>query len=250
MSIQFSDTSNYKGIIQLIEKECGFNRTDISGDSDKLKEFTADVNLAMDDFTALAIQASGTWQYDDSNHTKYPIITTNLVDGQRDYAFTTDEQGNRILDVHRVFVLTSTSGTKYVEVYPIDAQSHPAGHTEGFWDGQNTEGVPFYYDKTANGIFLDPIPSYNATNGLKIYINREASYFASSDTTKVPGIPGIFHRYLVLKPAFDYARRNNLPNTQRLENEIFKLERSIKEYYGKRERDIRHVMTPRRINYM
>ncbi len=243
MSVQFSDTTNYKGIIQLIEKELGFKRTDISGDSTKLKEFTADVNLAWDDYVHIALNADGRWQFDDSNQTDYPIIKTNLVDGQRDYPFTTDEGGNLILDIQRVSILRSATETLYYDIYPIDQQSDSDAWS--LVSENTTEGVPSRYDKTANALFLDPIPSYNATNGLKIYINREASYFTSSDTTKKPGCPGIHHKYFALKPALDYARRNALAIEDSLRNEVQLMEQSIEEYFARRAKDERKIITPK-----
>ena len=248
MSLNFNDITNFKGIIQLYEKELGFARGDISGNSNKLKELTADINLALDDFHTIAIPASGTWQFDDSGHTDFPIIRANLVDGQRDYTFTTDGSGNLILNIYRVFVLLSSTSTVYNEVYPVDQQSDIG--TEGFWDGNNTEGAPFWYDKTANGFFLDPIPSYNATNGLKVYINREGSYFVSTDTTKKPGVPGIFHAWFYLKPALEYARRNNLAVERKLKERVLEMEEDIKKYFGKRSRDERTIMTPKKILYI
>lgn len=233
MSAQFSDTTNYKGLVQIYEKEINAQRGFVSGNSDRLKEFTADVNLALDDFTALAIRSSGKWQYDDSNHTDFPIITTNLVSGQRDYTFTTDEGGNIILEIYRVFI--KTPGGTFIEIDSVDQQSE--SDTSGFWDGLSAGGTPIKYDKTANGIFLDPVPNYNSTNGLKVYINREASYFTSSDTTKKAGIPGIFHKYLAIRPAEDYARRNSLDNYQAIRAERVLMEQEIQEYFALRNRD-------------
>lgn len=233
MSIQFSDTTTFRGLVQQYEREIGVNRTDVSGDSDRLKEYTADSNDALDDFTAMAIQPSGTWQWDDSNHSDYPIITTNLVSGQRDYSFTTDENSNIILDIYKVLVADS-SGV-YHDTPPVDVQSQK--DTVAFYDGQDVGGFPQSYDKTANGIFFDIIPNYSYANGLKIYINREASYFVDTDTTKKAGIPGLFHAYLYLKPAYIYARRNNLSSTERLFRDITVMEANIEEYFGNRSKD-------------
>lgn len=256
MSLVFSDTSTYRGIVQIYEKEIGAEYGDISGSTPRLKSLTADVNLALDDFVALAIKSSGTWQFDDSNQGDYPIITTNLTSGQRDYSFTTDGSGNLILDIYQVFV-ANPSGI-FREVLPVDVQSQSSlvggvlsgnlgsgGDLSGFWDGRNTTGTPNKYDKTANGIFLDPIPNYNSSGGLKVYINREGSYFVSTDTTKKPGVPGIFHKYFALKPALDYARRNNLAVLPRLEAEVLRFEGNerlgvvgaIQEYFSRRPRD-------------
>lgn len=248
MSIPFNDTTTLKGQVQFYEKEIGANRGFISNDTTRLKEFAAEVNIALDDFFAIALPSSGMWQLDDSNQTDYPFITANLVSGQRDYPFLTDETGNLILDISRVFIKTDASTSVYQEIFPIDQQSDP--NTEGFTDGQNITGVPYRYDKTGNSIFLDPIPSYNSTNGLKVYINREASYFTYTDTNKKPGVPGLFHKYFYLKPALSYFRINNQNKYQQLLVDIARLEKEIKDYFGRRERDISRRIQNQGIRFM
>lgn len=257
MSLPFNDTTNYKGLVQIFEKEAGFNRTDVSGSTDRLKEFAADANLAMDDFWTIALTASGKWQLDDTNQTDYPIITTNLVSGQRDYSFLTDGSSNLILDIYRVAILPSATSTIYQEIKPIDVQGDPSW-TNNILSNTATSGVPAQYDKTSNAIFLDPYPSYNATNGLKMWINREPSYFLYTDTTKKPGVAGIFHRYFAIKPAMEYARRKKLKSYVGLAQEILRYEGdedrgiigSIARYYGKRSKDERNIMTGKKINFI
>lgn len=254
--LQFNDTSTYRGLVQLYEKEIGVDRGVISGNSNRLKEFTADANLAWDEYLHLAFDASGTWQYDDSNHTDFPIIKTNLVSGQRDYTFTSDENGNLILDIHKVAILPSATATLYEEIYPVDQQTR--NHAPDIVSETTAEGKPYQYDKTANGIFLDPTPSYTVASGLKVYISREPSYFTSADTTKKPGCPGIHHRYFAIKPALDYARRNSLASYATLRDEVVSYEGdpergiigSIERYFSRRSRDERHIMTPKRVNFI
>ena len=240
MSLQFSNTTTKAGIIQLIERNCGFNEAEISGNSTLLAQFTGDVNLALDRALSLIFNAGRTWQFDDSNHTDYPIITTNIVSGQRDYSFTTDGNSNLILDIYKIVVADSSG--KYQEVTPVDVQTDK--DVNSFFDGSNTTGKPTRYDKTANGIFLDPVPNYNYTNGLKIYINREGSYFTTSDTTKKPGIAGLFHQYFALYPSYLYSYRNGLTNADRLEREVFKIEDEMVKYYGLREKDVKRRILP------
>jgi len=241
MSLPFSDLTNFKGIIQIYEKECGFNQGDISSNTAKLKAATADVNLAVDDFFTIGFKNSGTWQLDDSNHDDYPIIQTNIISGQRDYSFIEDVQGNLILDIYRVMVADSAG--VFREVFAKDQQTIYSD-TSNYIDGQNSTGIPTTYDKTANGIFLDLIPNYNRTSGLKVYINREGSYFAYDDTTKMPGVPGSFHKYFALKPALDYARRKSLANYNALAIEVAKMEKEIADLFGRRERDIVRRLVP------
>jgi len=207
-------------------------------DTDSVKYPTAkktvDINSAINKFFAIALQESGKWQFDDSNHTKDPIVTTNLVSGQRDYHFTVDEQSNFILEFFRVMVADS-SGVFY-DLEAVDQQSKDY-KSLGFVDGQNLTGNPNKYDKTGNGIFLDPIPSYSYTNGLKFFISREASYFTASDTTKKFGACGLFHEYLALRPSYYYAYRKGLAQKLDLLNEMNKMEADIAEYYNKRSKD-------------
>lgn len=232
MSLVFSDTTNYRGIVQEFEREIGASLGDISGNTTQLKQLTASVNLAFDDYLTLAIQTSGKWKFDDSNHTDFPEITTDLVANQREYTFTTDEQGNLILDIYKAYVLTDG---KYKEIKAIDPDSETVAQTN--YDGLNTTGTPTEYDKKANAILLNLVPPANVTDGLKVSINREASYFTYTDTTKKPGVPGLHHKWFYLRPAMEYARRHTLTSYPRIEAEFMKVEREIKEYFDRRAKD-------------
>lgn len=248
MSIAFSSTTSKNGLIQLIERKCGFTDGMISGNTTRLAYFTADINAALDELTVLAIKASGTWQWDDSNQTDYPIVTTNIVSGQRDYAFTTDGSSNLILEIHRAFVANSAG--IFSEIRAVDVETNldiigvtePSGslHTTGvstFTDGRNSTGIPYRYDKLGNALFLDPVPNYNYTNGFKLYVSREGSYFVVSDTTKKAGIPGIFHELLAIIPSWKYAVDNNKANANGLLLQINDKKREFEAYYTRRDRD-------------
>lgn len=250
MSLVYSNTTTKSGIIQRIERKLFGSNGDgtISGNTTLLAQFTGDVNVAMDRAFTVIFDADGRWQFDDANHTDYPIIRTNLVSGQRDYTFTADSNSNLILGIEKIAILPSATATEYQEIYPVDANSD--GDSPFVVDNTGDTGVPTQYDKLGNGIFLEPIPNYNATNGLKIYISREASYFATSDTTKKPGFAGVFHEYLVLHVCYNYARDNNLATMALFERDMIKMEKEMQEYYGKRAADERQIMTHKPILYI
>lgn len=265
MSLSLYQPATKSGIIDI-----AYRITDADANKWPLLEVVSDINLAVDAFMAIAIPASGTWQLDDSNHTDYPIITTNLILGQRDYSFTIDGSGNLILDIYRVMV-KNPDGIFY-DIVPTDQQSKPnwaampvsavnysVGNT--MVDGQNRQGNPTHYDKTANGIFLDLIPNYNSTGGLKIFINREAQYFTVptiniADNTK-PGFPGIFHEYFAIASALRYAKRKGLKivgggnktTNPGLMGDVQNMEQAIEDYYGQRIKDERPVFSPKKFNY-
>lgn len=236
MGLYFSGVA---GIVQAIDDTVGTNNSTYP-----IASKTRDINLALDRVFALIFQVGGTWQFDDSNHTNYPILTADLVANQRDYSFTTDSSGNFILDIYKVMIADSNGD--FFEVMPVDQQSNPP---ITMIDGQNTTGQPFFYDKTGNGIFLDPIPNYNATGGIKIFVNRTGSYFTTSDTTKTPGFAAIFHEYLVLRPSYQYAYRKSLDNVNILKAEILEMEAEIQNYYKSRERDVSKTLIGRVNNY-
>lgn len=239
MSLQFSDSTNKRGIVELIDANVNTDSTQYP-----LIQKTRDINLALDKALAIIFQVGGTWQFDDSNQSDYPIITTNIVAGQRDYSFTSDANNNLILDIHRVLVADENGNFR--QVYPVDVSTNHAPN--GFTDGLNVQGQPSSYDKLANAIFLDPIPNYNRAGGIKVYISREGSYFASTDTTKKPGIAGLFHEYLALRPSYQYAYRKGLANAGALEKEMLKMEDDMREYYKAREKDVQKKIVPYRNN--
>ncbi len=234
MSVPYSDTTKKNGLLQICEKNCLLGDGSITGNALLKAQFTGDINLGVDKVFSLIFQVGGTWQFDDSNQTDYPIITTNLVAGQRDYSFTADSSGNLIHDIYRVLV-AGQNGLFY-EIQPVDVSSGRAPMS--YVSGQNVGGQPNSYDKLANGIFLDPIPNYNSTGGLKVYVNREGSYFVTTDTTKKAGFAGLFHEYPALYASYKYARTNSLSNKNDLYAEMTQMEQAIMDYYKSRERDV------------
>jgi hypothetical protein len=240
MSLVFSDSATKAGLCELIDDIVGTNTA-----SYPLIQKARDINLAQDAFLAIALQAGGKWQVDDSGHTKDPILTTDLVSGQRDYHFTVDEQSNLILDIYRVMVATS-AGVFY-DLTPVDQQSREDGVS--MVDGLNATSTPTQYDKTANGIYLDPIPNYDYTSGLKLFINREAYYFVAGDDTRKPGFVGLFHEYFAIAAAYRYATRHGLAIIKQLQSDILLMEQKIADYYGQRAKDERPVLKGKFFNF-
>lgn len=233
----FSDTTDRDGIIELIEDMTGTQSATTS--SYTLKTKTRDVNNAYANYFLIGFQAEGRWQLDDTNQVDYPIITTALTANQQDYSFTVDQQNNQILDIYRVEILDSTGNA--VELAPIDQFDIKGIALTEFME---TASQPVYYDKTANGIVLYPKPDYTNSAGLKIYYNRTPSYFVSTDTTKQPGIPDMFHEYLALRPSYQYCLRKGLAQVANLKQDMLLMEESIRSYYSQRSKDEVKRMSP------
>lgn len=226
--LPFSDTTNKTGIIQLIERTT--NTQSATTASYPLGQKTQDVNDALGNYALIATKASGRMQWDDTNQTDYPVIKTDIVQGQVDYTFTLDGSTpqNQILDVRQVRIKDPTGLWKILP--QIDRQ------TDDISKYQNITGIPEAYDLDSNGVRLYPISNYNSTSGIEFYVSRTPSYFASTDTTKEAGIPKIFQSYLYLRPSYLYCLIKNLPQLKGLQTEVLNLEKSIADYYSRRYR--------------
>jgi hypothetical protein len=229
----FSDVTNNLGILQQTRSMMRVDATQWP-----TYKVVNSCNNWLDTLTGYAIGADRRFQFDDSNHTKLPIGTTNLVANQAEYSFLTDEQGNKILNLLRIDVLDPSGDYRELEL--ID-ESSIHGALDEF---ESTAGLPRYYDKIADNIIrLYPKPASNVTNGLKFYFQRSASYFAATDTTKEPGVAPLLHRGFVIAAAYDGALTLGLQNLQALSVEKQMEEAKMRQYFAIRNQDELRRMT-------
>ena len=225
----FSNSSTDAGIVEEARYYVSANST-----SYPIADLTRNVNRWFDKAVSLIFNADNVWQWDDSNYTTYPIATTALVSGQNDYTFDVSH-----LRIERVEVKDSAGN--WTKLKHIDRKNiHQA-----IDEFQESDSIPHFYDVTANSVFLYPAPNYSQAASLKIYFQRKGSYFTTSDTTKEPGFAEIFHRYLSLGAAYDYALKNAGQNKRDLRAELVAMEGDIIKFYSRREDGHRRKMTPK-----
>lgn len=222
--MQFNSHSDQLDLVSEIKRICGTDTT-----SYPLKDMARRCNIALDRFIYLAATANGQWQFDDSNNSTLPIGTTDLISGQQDYSFASD-----VLLVEKVFC-KDTSGV-WNELTPVDI-SDSQTTAKDIWTLAGTTGVPQRYDKVGGSLLLDPIPNYNSTAGLKVVFQRGPSYFASTDTTKTPGIPSIFHSYIARHASLQFLIDNGKPSKNDIAGMIVNDERSLQTYFARRGKD-------------
>ncbi len=249
MSLNFSDTSSSKaGLVQecesLIFGDNSYGR--ISGDANLLATFTRYINEALNRVVSLIMLADGRWQWDDNNNTDFPIATTDLVttlgSEQQDYAFAIT-----FLKITRVECLDAAGNWRLLK--PIDQADI---YDQSLPDFLKTPGLPTYYDKIANSIFLYPKPlatSVTSTAGLKVWFQRPPSYFVTSDTTKVPGFNSMYHRLVALIASRDYAVAKQLPVGKDLSALVVQQEESLSESYTLRNKDEHIKLSAKRYNF-
>ena len=232
--MQFSNSTDESGIVEQTRDLMRVDSTQWS-----VKKIVNSCNNWLDKIAGYAIGADKRFQWDDTNHTKLPIGTTNLIGNQSDYSFLVDEQGNKIITLTRID-LKDENGN-WVQLQPLDQ----AEINEALDEFESTAGTPKYYDKIADNVIrLYPKPSVNVSSGLKFYFQRTPSYFIPSDTTKEPGVSPLLHRGFVIASSYDGALSLGLTNLQPLSIELQKEEKKLVEYFADRNNDEPSKMKP------
>lgn len=234
MSLVFSDTTNKDGIIQHIERELGFEFGEISGNTDRMAAFTADVNLASDDVAVVAAEVGSLWQYDDTNHTRYPIIRADLAT-QQDYTFTEDQDGFLVNDIYKVMAKFSDTDPYFTleqEDFGILGAENDRFMNPG-------SGPSASYDLIANGIFLENTPTQAVSDGLLLFVSREGTKFVVGDTTKKPGFDQRFHYYLIHHVCEKFARIHNLANYDKHRLARFEMRENMKRIFRTKNNAVR-----------
>ncbi len=237
--MQFSSTSDNAGIVEEIDFLID---TDLN--SYPLTQKARNVNRYLDEVISLILQSDGRWEFDDNNYTNLPIATTSLVNEQQDYSIS----GGTFLKILRVEV-KDINGNYYL-LTPISEKDI---QNQAMTEFQETAGMPKYYDKLGNSLFLYPKPSSantTLTAGLKVYFQRLPSYFVSTDTTKTPGFNPLYHRILSVGAALDYAIANGMNSKIKILTPLLqKLEDGLISFYTQRIKDESVRMKIGRENY-
>ncbi len=227
--MMFSDTTTKSGILQDCEitlfGDEGYGS--ITGDTNRLLQFTSRANRALDRLVYLAMTADEKWQFDDNNYTDLAIAVTNIVTTQRDYQFALDH-----LEIEKVLIMRPDG--VWITLKPLSDTENQNTYYE---NNTGNSGTPSRYEKRGSTIFLDVVPNYSMTNGLKIYFTRGASYFASTDTTKVAGFASPFHKFIPMHMKTGYAIDRQMPMAKNLFEMLTTEEQSIRDFYSNRKKD-------------
>lgn len=248
----FSDSSTKQGMIERVTFLTGMDTTAYA-----TAERTREINRWYQRVVSLIFKSHGAWDFDDTDKTDFPTLTTTMVNGQEDYdlpkSLTTNAttlQGGvtagGILKILRVEAKDANG--VWVKLNQFDQADVGVALDE--W--QKTDGVPRFYDLRGNTVFLKPAPatgSVTMSAGLKIYIAREPYVFVAGDTTREPGFAELFHDILPLGAAHSwFVKTANFDKANSLRNEIKSLEDGLVEFYGQRNKDKTLKMNIRRVS--
>ncbi len=186
-----------------------------------------EINNALDRVVSLILHSDGRWNYDDSNNTDLPIVTTDLVQNQQDYSLSVSH-----LEIARAEVQDSNGNWNKLD--PLDQTDV---FNQSLTDFLKTASLPVYYDKIGNSVFLYPKPNYAQAASLKLWIDRGPNYFIIGDTTKQPGFNSLYHDLCALWPSYNFALANGRSNATQLQAEIQMKEEMLREDYALRAKD-------------
>lgn len=210
------------------------------------------INSALEQIIGELINADGTWQFDDTNYTDFPIGTYTLVNSQERYSF-----NDKFLQLIEVSVKNKNGDFQILR--PIDQKEY--SDLIPLAEAYETDGMPVAYDKVSDDtIDLFPAPdngvSVTLASGLKIKFKRTASIFAMTDadtitsaTSKQPGFASPFHIILAYMTAIPFCANYKKDRVAGYERKVIDLRAAIMKHYGRREKDKRKVATTRGINF-
>lgn len=192
-----------------------------------IAKFIRSANYAMDAVVRKILTVNGRWQWNDSNDTNLSVYTTTLFTGRSDY-----EIPDGTLIIRRVRATGSDGVLRTLT--PMDKR-------DATDDELMETGEARQYDKLGRSIILCPTPTNGGT--LEITVQSGSNHFTVSDTTKEPGFDAIFHRYISLYPARDYAQKYAKDRVQIIDTDIQRLDAEVKEFYAMRDQDEAPFMT-------
>jgi hypothetical protein len=230
--MKYNDVTNKQGLVQDVDFLVDTNDT-ISPIADKTRNF----NLALNEFIGIVLSCDGTWQFDDTNYTDLPIGTTDVVANQADYSF-----NDEMLTINAVEV-KGTNG-KWVRLLPVDLYRQNSEGRDGVSNFMETAGMPEYYDKVGDSIFLYPKTNYSQASSLKVFFQRKVNEILAADTTLSIGIASHLHRFLSICVAYDWAVAKSHAKLNFLLAEKNRYIQLIKDYYSVRTKDEVRRLTP------
>jgi hypothetical protein len=175
----------------------------------------------------------GVLEFDDSNYLDLPVATFPIVAGTASYKITVDGDGNNLLTKHKI---AYQLGDKWIDV-PRKTVA------EGEQDAliQTGSGKPTCYYEIGKSIVFDKTPDFSGSG--KVWFDRELDLVTTSDTTKEPGVPRVYHSLAAYRVSLNYAIDKGLPNENSILRRILKEEETLEQYEANRRSDEPTVMT-------
>lgn len=247
--MQYSDTTNNDGLIQMCELTTGLGLASITGNANRKKQFTVYLNIWARKVAHWIWQSDKDWHFDDSNHTDFPIATTALVNNQYDYLMPTD-----LLQLRQVEIMNNDGDYSTLKLMK---SADPRLKDQRF---QEDAGLPTHYRKIGRSIIVYPKVSSDDVTlaaGLRLTFNREIDAFTTDDTTQEPGFAAQFHPILYYGASFEWCSIKGKPSIAAFcYQQIFGVENTknkglkgeLEKFYSTQDKNEKDIIIPYFIN--
>lgn len=208
-----------------------------------------DINIWYQKIISMIFESQDSTDFDDQRNTTYPIVTTPLVAGQRDYAIPVSEA---VLKIKRVDI--TYDGSNWFRATPFDNGVPGFGFGNPTNEDANFIKTAPQYDVQYNSIFVYPLAvasdvSAGATMRVEwertvVPFSQSADYngAAMSTSTTIPGFDVQFHPMLAWGTAYEFAVAQNLPQLQAIQQQAGEWEQRLRTAYGRKQLDIQLAM--------
>lgn len=209
--MQFNDTSTKQGLLQDIEFRTNLGDDTVTGDTALKAQFTRLLNIRYARTLGKLQLLSGKDGAEDTNYSSQQFSLFDIVSGQNDYQFLTDQSGNTISDITGVLIRTATS-SDFVALNRLSLSD--TGAMLVMSPNSTNTGTPNGYIEKNNVVYFDVIPDFSGTSYGKLFYRLVPSYFVAGDTTKAPGFVEQYHSILSIGASLDWLLVNKPEATQ------------------------------------
>jgi hypothetical protein len=212
---------------------------DIVQEEYPIAKMTRAVNRGITRLWNIALSSDRNAQVDDTRWGTDNIFLVDLASGQRKYSIIQDEDLANITNLLTVSI--SDEGGNWRDLEMVDIRDeHKA---KGLRWRDTSDATPMVVDWHGGNLFVDPAPDYNKTDGMRLYIQREAKLFLSTDTDVEIGFASQHHEYLVLYACERWLRPRDEQRYAVYKRERMEMEQGVIEFYGNRDSTGNEVMT-------
>lgn len=208
-----------------------------------------DINLWYEKIVTMIFESQDDTDFDDQRNTTYPILTTSLVAGQRDYSIPV---ANNVLKIKRVDI--TYDGTNYFRATPFDNGVVQWGLGNPTNEDANMIKQAPRYDIQYNSLFVYPLAvasDVSAGAQIRIEWERDVTVFTTgdyttdpTDSTVIPGIDSPWHMMIAYGAAYEFANTNNLPQLQNIKQDLADWEARLRTAYGRKDLDTLLALRP------
>lgn len=185
--MKYSEVIYNSGLSEEINRLCGLTEGAVGNAFYSNKAKITRVNEALDRYWFLASESTRKGTFDDTNQTSLPVETQNLVAGTNYYKISSFT--SKVLQILKLAILDDDA--KEMDLVREDFDDL-IDFNELYTTDTAERGIPQYWAKMGDYIYLRPCPDYSETSGLRAYINRELSKFLFTTFTVTIASPGVF----------------------------------------------------------